>query len=245
MAQRQGLAWRAAICLAGMLVVSAAHAAGSPFDSGVAAYERSDYAEARRQWERALQAGDWDAARSLGHLYRRGLGVARDPGRAADYYRQAFAHGVVNAGLNLAELYMAGDGVPHDPGQAMALLRQAADQGSEMAEFRLHDIEAAERPRPPLVAVPLGRSPADRADDDVAPAASPAQHKLRLASYRSRDGAQRGWRQFERPDLAPLVEEADAPGLGRVFRLYAVGSDDALAGLCGELTAQGRRCQFH
>ncbi len=118
--------------------------AETPYDAGVAAYSRGDYAAARQAWEQALSGGDWEAARNLGLLYRKGLGVAPDAGRALDYYREAAAHGVINARLNLAELYLSGQGVPRDVAKAKALLQAAADAGNMAARYRLDEIQDAE-----------------------------------------------------------------------------------------------------
>lgn len=239
--------WRRSGVLAATLAVMAALAPaamgqGGPFDAAVIAYDRGDYKLARRDWEQALRDGDWEAARSLGHLYRRGLGVDRNPARAAEYYQTAFDHGVVNAGLNLAELYIAGDGVPQDLDKATRVLRRAADQGSELAEFRLRDIRAAGQPGNGTF-VSREASLASPAADGNPPAVE-ASRKLRLASYRSRSDADRGWLTYKRPDLRPEVVEADQPGGSHVYRLYATGPDDALAGLCADLEAKGQRCRF-
>ena len=125
----------------------------SPFDQAVTSYERGDIETARRLWEAALADGDWTAARSLGTLYRRGLGGLQDDVRAVAYYRQAVEHGVANAELNLAEMMIAGSGTPVDVDGALALLRRAAEAGNPLARLRLDDIEAAHEaghPPPPL-----------------------------------------------------------------------------------------------
>ncbi len=119
-------------------------AADTPYDAGVAAYSRGDYAAARQAWEKALAGGDWEAARNLGLLYRKGLGVPADQLRALGYYREAAAHGVINARLNLAELYLSGQGVPRDEAKAKALLQAAADAGNMAARYRLDEILDAE-----------------------------------------------------------------------------------------------------
>lgn len=141
-----------ALCL-GCIVASLPARAGSPFDAALAAYDRGDYGRARLLWEEALSQGDWDAARSLGHLYRRGLGVKADPKRAAAYYGEAAEHGVVVAEVNLAELYITGQGVERDIVKAKQLLADAALQGCAPAKERLDEILAAEArhlPPPPL-----------------------------------------------------------------------------------------------
>jgi TPR repeat protein len=142
--------------LAILLLLAAAVARADPpefFAAAVGAYDRGDYAEARRLWEQALAGGDWEAARSLGTLYRRGLGVPADPSRAVACYRQAVEHGVVAAEPNLAEMLIAGQGVAADAAAGLVLLSHAAEHGILLARLRLEDIaEAASRdqPIPPL-----------------------------------------------------------------------------------------------
>jgi len=133
--------------------VAGAARAASPFDAAVAAYQQGDFDRARLLWEQALSQGDWEAARSLGTLYRRGLGVPADPARAAGYYEKAAAHGVVAAEVNLAEMYIAGLGVKRDIGAAKRLLADAALHGNVPAQGRLRQIDEAEKrgePPPPL-----------------------------------------------------------------------------------------------
>jgi len=131
------------LTLAG-LAFSQAGLAETPFEAGVAAYGRGDYAQARSQWEQALTAGDWEAARNLGLLYRKGLGIEANPAKAADYYKQAADHGIVNAELNLAEMYLSGQGVPKDTAKARELLEDASSKGSLPARYRLDEMHDAE-----------------------------------------------------------------------------------------------------
>lgn len=142
MARRYGIGLMLSL---GMATVSLSAMAETPFEQGVVAYGKGDYVEAKKDWEQALAAGDWDAARNLGLLYRKGLGVEPDAARAADYYRQAADHGILNAQLNLAELYIVGQGVPKDLTKAKELLKAASDQGSLPARFRLDEVQEAEQ----------------------------------------------------------------------------------------------------
>jgi len=135
---------RKLILLSGLLMISTALSAETPFEAGVQAYGKGDYAGARQNWEQALSAGDWEAARNLGLLYRKGLGVEADASKAASYYQQAADHGVANAEMNLAELYLSGQGVPKDIDKAKQLLKDAADHGSLPARFRLDEVQDAE-----------------------------------------------------------------------------------------------------
>lgn len=48
------------------------------FEAGLTAYDDGDYRKAVDAWQKAVDLGDIAAARNLGHLYRRGLGVTQD-----------------------------------------------------------------------------------------------------------------------------------------------------------------------
>jgi TPR repeat protein len=213
--------------------------ADGEFESAVAAYEAGDYANARQLWEQALAAGDWTAARSLGTLYRKGLGVDADPARAVDYYHQAVAHGVANADINLAEMILAGQGVPRDVVKAKALLKAAADHGNPAAQFRLSEIEEAEArdQPPPALAVPPPVLP-------VAATAAESGKVVRahVASYRTDEDAANGWMAYNLPGLTPQLEPTSIPGKGRFIRLYAVGPEDVVKRLCDDQKARGETC---
>jgi len=143
----------ASAVLGAALALSGLARATSPFDAAVAAYDRADYDRARMLWEEALSQGDWEAARNLGTIYRRGLGVPADPGRAATYYKGAAEHGVIGAEVNLAEMYFAGAGVTRDIAEGKRLLKDAAAHGSAPAQYRLKQVEDAEKqgkPPPPI-----------------------------------------------------------------------------------------------
>ncbi len=84
-------------------------------------------------------AGDAAAQVQVGEAYEAGKVVARDPQRAADWYRKAAGQKNVGAELHLAELYRDGDGkaFPRDMNQAAAWYRKAADQGDAGAQGML------------------------------------------------------------------------------------------------------------
>jgi len=84
------------------------------FQTGVAAYERRDYATALREWTPLAEQGDAEAQSSLGEMYRRGTGVRQDYKTAAWWFRLAAEQGITSAQIKLGELYSAGNGVPQD-----------------------------------------------------------------------------------------------------------------------------------
>lgn len=115
-------------------------AARAGFQEGVTAYTQGDYGTAYREWRAAAEAGDLAAMRNLGHLYRWGRGVERDPAEAARWYQKAALQGLDRAMVNLAVLYLEGEGVARDPAAAAHWLQQASALGNVDAMVRLADL---------------------------------------------------------------------------------------------------------
>lgn len=90
------------------------------------------------------QQGDAEAQNTLGLLYEKGQGVARDYVQAAAWYRLAAEQGNADAQCNLARLYLRGllgagpAGI--DYGDAFYWYRLAADQGSAIAEVAVGNL---------------------------------------------------------------------------------------------------------
>jgi TPR repeat protein len=66
-------------------------------------------------------------------MYYRGMGVARDPETAAEWFEKAARSGLANAQVNLGASYERGEGVAQDHQKAEQWYRLAAKQGSEEA----------------------------------------------------------------------------------------------------------------
>src|SRR5690606_25180928 len=81
------------------------------------------------------------AAVALGDLYLSGLGVTRDPAKAAELYRLAADESAEGA-FKLAELHLEGLGVARDPVAAVAWYRTAAALGHETAALKARDVTA-------------------------------------------------------------------------------------------------------
>jgi hypothetical protein len=93
-------------------------ALAGPFEDGVAAYDRGDYATALREWQPLAEQGDAAAAFDLAVMYEKGTGVAADPAAAAHWYLVAAQHGDADAQARIAALYDGGIGVTADAAQA-------------------------------------------------------------------------------------------------------------------------------
>lgn len=132
--------WKAALAAA-CLAVSAPAVAG-PFEDGVAAYNRADYAAALRLWRPLAAQGLADAQYNLGLLYAKGQGVPQDYAEALKWWRLAQAQGYAGAQYNLGVMFANGQGVPQEYVLAHMLFNLAAAQGYADAAKR-RDLVAA------------------------------------------------------------------------------------------------------
>jgi len=108
--------------------------AAGPFEDGVAAYQRGDYATAMRLWRPLADQGNGDAQYNIGIMYDKGFGVRPNDATAASWHRKAADQGVADAQFELAEMYRVGRGVPQDYVAAGSWYRKAADQGYAPAQ---------------------------------------------------------------------------------------------------------------
>jgi TPR repeat protein len=96
---------------------------------GLAAFNRGDYAAARRDF-RVLARRDVPAAETLlGTMTANGQGAAPNDAVAAAWFLRAARRGYGPAQLALAGAFAEGRGVPRDSARASALARAAAGQG--------------------------------------------------------------------------------------------------------------------
>jgi len=190
-------------------------------DEGMAAYDRGDYETALAIWQRLADAGNPVAQFNVGNLYLKGLGVPRDPERAARYYEQAAAQGHGVAQYNLAVMYASGTGVARDYQQAMdwidkALVnigdedRQLAQQARSFIAARLAEeraLAASEAAATPATAA----APAEPASPPAAPetaAPEPAEAPTAAPAARDRETARAAPAPAEEPSYTEAFEAA-------------------------------------
>src|SRR5271156_2668971 len=111
-----------------LLLTSVGYA--DPFDDGLSAYRRNDFATALQIWRALAENGDALAQVYLGLLYLNGEGVPANPALAVMWYRKAAAQGNAAAQHNLGWAYENGRGVPQDFAQAVAWYRKSAEKGN-------------------------------------------------------------------------------------------------------------------
>lgn len=208
------------------------------FYGGLAAFHEDMHAEAARQWQRAAELGDGEAARNLGHLYRQGLGVEADGHMAAAWYQVAADAGVISAEYNLGMLYLrGGTGLPINRDEGMTRLGRAAGGGFLPAKAELERLAAAPAPPPAAPAAAPEPSP-----PPAAMAAEPGPARMQIGSYRTRAAAERDWKRLRLKGMSPEIIANTVEGQGRWYRLVAVGPAEAIEAFCGSAAAKGMSC---
>lgn len=128
---------RATVAALLMLVVPVVAASAGPFEDGIAAAERGDYATEYRLLRPLADQGNAPAQNSLGFMYARGQGVPRSYSEAVKWWRKAADQGFADAQNNVGGMYYNGPGIPHNYTEAATWFRKAANQGHAAAQSNL------------------------------------------------------------------------------------------------------------
>ncbi len=113
----------------GLLLVPLPNRSGAwagPFEDGYDAYQRGDFATARKLWTELAEAGEVRAQYNLGIIYDEGRGVAANRDAARQWWRKAAEQNLPEALHNLATSYLFGVDAKDDHAEALGLLVQAA-----------------------------------------------------------------------------------------------------------------------
>jgi len=139
--------------------------------SGIAAYDRGDYAAALKILTPLAEAGDKYAQSHLGAMYLHGMGVEKNYAEALKWTRKAAEAGLAGSQHMLGQMYWVGLGVPKNYDEAAKWYQKAAEQGSAEAQSSLAYMyqHGQSVPRDPNKAVELYRKAAN--------------HGLALAQY--------------------------------------------------------------
>lgn len=109
-------------------LASAAVPAFADFASGMAAYQKGDYATAAKDWQTEANAGNAEAQFNLGLLYVDGKGVSQDYAEAAVWFRRAADQGYAKAQHNFGAMLGSGQGVRRDYESAYVWMTLCAAQ---------------------------------------------------------------------------------------------------------------------
>ena len=259
---------------------AAQHGLGTLYQYGFAVAE--DSAVAARWYRAAAEQGHANAQAKLAYLHGRGKGLPTDYVAAARWFREAAEQGHVEAQFNLGILYATGAGVERDRVQALMWLILADSAGVEAArerrrqiaaELSPQDVEEAELladalrpvddpPAPPssepspvtsvsasLPAAWAGRKARPREPD---PTTEPGGFVIHLASYRTPEAAEGGWRRL-RKAYADLLGKLDhrivaveLGAEGKFYRLQAgpLKNRDEAEALCSRLKTRDLYCSL-
>jgi hypothetical protein len=91
-----------------------------PYNAGVDAWKKKDYAQAANQWSQVVLAGNVDAMNNLAFLYFNGLGLKPRVSDAIRLWRIAGFAGHSEAQWHLGVAYESGRGVENDQAKAYA-----------------------------------------------------------------------------------------------------------------------------
>jgi TPR repeat protein len=120
-----------------LITALAVPAHAGPFEDGLAAYQRDDYATSLRLWRPLAEQGNAQAQSNLGLIYDRGQGVPQDYRQAMKWYRKAADKGVTQAQFNLGVMYANGQGTQRNYVIAHMWFILAATSGDEEAQLLL------------------------------------------------------------------------------------------------------------
>jgi hypothetical protein len=104
--------FRADLLTLALLAVFATPMAAGPYEDGVSARDRGDFATALRLWHPSAEQGDARAQHDFGVMCGKGAGVRQDNTEAARRYRVAAEQGLAEAQYSLGVLYAEGWRVP-------------------------------------------------------------------------------------------------------------------------------------
>ncbi|NNE85951.1 MAG: hypothetical protein HKN28_18465 [Alphaproteobacteria bacterium] len=112
-----------------VLAVLATPAGAQDFKTGLAAYDRGDFAAALKEWRPLAERGDARAQYNLGVVLFNGQGVPHDPVKAVEWYRAAADQGYGPAQANLSFMYETGQGLLQNYIEAYKWSTLAASHG--------------------------------------------------------------------------------------------------------------------
>jgi hypothetical protein len=117
-----------------MILGAASTVTAGPFEDGVMAYSRGDYATAMQHFRPLAEQGNAIAQFNLGVMYQDGKGVPKDYAEAIKWYRRAADQGAGGAQFNLGGMYARGEGVQRDDVRAYMWINLSTAQGIGGAE---------------------------------------------------------------------------------------------------------------
>lgn len=106
-------------------------------DPAYAAFDKRDFALAKKLAEEAAARGEPSAHTLLGQLYEQGLGVLQDYGKAAEWYAKGSALGDAHAQFCLGMMLVEGRGAAKNKKRAAEFFQLAAAKNHAHAQYNL------------------------------------------------------------------------------------------------------------
>jgi hypothetical protein len=186
----------------------------------------ADLLDTALQKQEACNRGSAQDCNELGGLYAAGVGVAKDPLRAATLYRKACNGNFAEGCMNLAALFEKGRGVAKDDERAALLYQQVCDEGVAMGCERLEFLrerqqrqaaEAAQRTSEARTAEPSART-------STSLATKRAELKITVAPWgdvwiNGKDRHRAPWSLSLKPGKYTISAGRGTPAKSRVIRL--------------------------
>jgi TPR repeat protein len=126
--------------LLGLFVLLCTSGAHAGLKEGLEAALAHDYERCFREMLPLAEAGHPVAQFQIARLYQTGRFVAKDAGKALEWYSRSGQGGNSPAQVNLAIMFRRGEGTGKDPKAALMWFRRAAEQGEETAYMGLADM---------------------------------------------------------------------------------------------------------
>lgn len=111
-------------------LIAALPAKAEDFETGLAAYDRGNYASALQEWRPLSVQGNAKAQHSLGVMYFYGEGVPQSYSEAMRWWHKAAAQGYAKAQFSIGAAYALGYGVPQNDDLAQKWLSLSAAKGN-------------------------------------------------------------------------------------------------------------------
>ena len=117
-------------------------------DEAFGAFQRGLYITAYNLALPRARNGDGAAQTLVAEILSRGLGIAKRPSEAAEWYRKAAEAGIPEAKFQYALLMIDGKFANRDDEQAFELMKEAADSGNRLAAFNYAQMLVDREPGP-------------------------------------------------------------------------------------------------
>lgn len=116
------------------VALAVAPAALADTEAGIQAFRHADYAAALKELAAPAKDDDPQALHTLAKIYGAGLGVEKDPAKAAEFLRRAAEGNLPAAQFDFASALVLGEGLEQDVPEALKWFLLAAESDHKAAK---------------------------------------------------------------------------------------------------------------